>query len=78
MLEKGFEWSLQRGQPLNTAPRRYRWHEPCCKLAVKMQIVSCGHPWNLTAEFPKGDPHTGAAWNKAYPDPGTFIGGELF
>ena len=49
----------------NSAPKRYRWHEPCCKLGALGQLVSCAHPWNLSAEFPRGDPHTGAAWSKA-------------
>ena len=78
MLEKGFEWSLQRGEPLNMAPKRYRLQEPCCKLRVTDHVVSCGHEWNMTLGFPKGDPLHGVPWEKAYPDPGTYVGGEVF
>ncbi|GAX73008.1 hypothetical protein CEUSTIGMA_g460.t1 [Chlamydomonas eustigma] len=76
MLSKGFEWSLKHGEPLNLTPRRYKWHEPCCKLGVHHHVVSCGHAWNISMEVPKGDPLHGTEWTKGYPDPGTYLGGE--
>ncbi len=78
MIERGFEWTLQQGQPQNVASRRYRWHQPCCSLAVDDRMLRCGHAWNVTPEFPRGDPLYGAPWTKAYPDPGTYDGGELY
>ena len=72
MLEKGFEWSLKWGEPLNAPPKRYKWEEPCCSLAVNDHVVSCAKPWNLTAEFPVGDPLHGTPWAKGYPDPGSY------
>ncbi len=78
MLERGFEWSLQNGEPLNAPPKRYRWHAPCCKLAVADRVVTCGHPWNVSAAVPVGNPVQGTAWDKAYPDPGVYVGGEVF
>lgn len=78
MLEHGFEWALQLGDPTNMTPKRYRWHQPCCKLKVSHHAVQCGHEWNVTAEFPKGEPLYGTAWRQSYPDPGTFEGGTVF
>eukprot|EP00798_Chlamydomonas_sp_ICE-L_P023697 gene23697-9238_t len=67
------------GQPTNEDPRRYSWHPPCCSLNVsKRGFPRCGHEWNVTAEFPIGDPYTGKDWNRTYPDPGQFVGGTRF
>ena len=76
MLDKGFEWSLQYGEPLNPSPMRYKPEAPCCKLAVDIQVVSCGHPWKLMGEFPKGEPLHGMPWKRGYPDPGTYTLGN--
>mmetsp|Transcript_3357 Transcript_3357/g.7341 ORF Transcript_3357/g.7341 Transcript_3357/m.7341 type:complete len:538 (+) Transcript_3357:145-1758(+) len=79
MLEKGFEWTLKHGEPANLRPKRYKWHEPCCKLAVDdHNTVTCGHPYNPVAEFPRGDPLRGGGWIRPYPDPGTYDGGTVF
>ena len=78
MLDKGFEWALRTGEPTNPSPKRYLWHQPCCKIKVIKHAVQCGHEWNVTAEFPKGEPLHGDNWRQSYPDPGTFNGGERF
>ncbi len=79
MSERGFEWAIKHGQPTNIKERRYRWHQPCCKIDVdKSGRIMCGHAWNVTPEFPKGDPMRGGPWPFPYPDPGTFEGGTLF
>jgi len=75
MLSKGFEWSLMYGEPLNFPAKRYKLEEPCCKLAVN-DHVSCGHPWVLSDELPKGDPQHGGPWDRGYPDPGTYSLGD--
>jgi hypothetical protein len=78
MLEKGFEWSLEKGEPLNLPPKRYLWQIPCCKIQLNVDgVLACAHSWKPIAEFPKGDPQTGGAWNRSYPDPGTYVGGHI-
>lgn len=32
MLEMGFEWTLQYGEPRNLSPVRYAWGTPCCRI----------------------------------------------
>ena len=75
MLHKGFEWALQHGEPLNLPPLRYKWHQPCCELQLSGERLTCAHPWNVTAEFPRGDVR-GGPWKGPHPDPGTFEGGS--
>lgn len=38
----------------------------------------CGHAWDVTPEFPRGDPLMGGPWAGSYPDPGNFDGDELW
>ncbi|KAG1664284.1 hypothetical protein FOA52_009787 [Chlamydomonas sp. UWO 241] len=79
MLERGFEWALQRGLPVNSPGVRYRWQPPCCKLAVVNGKYKCGHAWNVTPGFPLGNPSfRGGPWKGQGPDPGTFEGGTVF
>jgi hypothetical protein len=79
MLEKGFEWTLQHGEPTNPDPLRFRWHQPCCSLALnaKHQMV-CGHAWNVTPDMPLGNTVHGGKWLGGKPDPGKFKGGTVF
>lgn len=79
MLAQGYEWTLKRGKPVNLPPLRYRWHPPCCKVELNQQhTIQCAHPWNVTAEFPRGDPLRGASWQWTYADPGTYDGDKLW
>jgi hypothetical protein len=79
MLTHGFEWTLQRGEPSNPAPLRFKWHQPCCKLRLDEHgRIACGHAWNVSLHFPRGDPINGREWEREGEDPGLFDGGTLF
>ncbi|KAG1679849.1 hypothetical protein FOA52_012763 [Chlamydomonas sp. UWO 241] len=80
MLSKSFEWTLQQGLPHNMQGKRYRWHQPCCRLemAGDGSHVQCAHSWDPKPEFPLGDSVSGNDWTRKYPDPGVFVGGTVF
>jgi len=77
MLSRGFEWTLKRGKPKNRSPLRFKWQQPCCKLRYNKKTgLECAHAWNVTAEFPLGDPLRGGPWTWPYKDPGKYNGDE--
>jgi len=79
MLQRGYEWTLKRGKPVNKAPMRYKWQQPCCRLSYgQKHILKCAHDWNITAQFPVGDPLRGGPWRWTYPDPGAYDGDKAF
>eukprot|EP00210_Caulerpa_lentillifera_P007684 g7335.t1 len=58
LLEFGFEWTLEHGEPRNPPSLKYPWHPPCCKIRVIPNTidVECMDPnYERNTFRPKGD-----------------------
>lgn len=81
MIERGYEWTVKHGKPLNPPGRTYLFQPPCCKAQWDVGL-GCSQPVNWTAslrtEVPFGNPITGGPWQKLNPDVGTYEGGTKY
>lgn len=71
MLEKGFEWALEFGEPRNPPPLRYGWGKPCCRMRVidDGKHVECADPnYEQDLRRPDGDPKYGDPVFIQYPE----------
>ncbi len=51
MLARGFEWTLEHGQPLNPPSLRYKPQPPCCSMThVRKDVFVCDTPWEPTLD----------------------------
>lgn len=68
MLERGFEWTLEFGEPRNPPPLRYGWGAPCCEIRLIEEGAECTDP-NYEANLcrPDGNPVTGETTLKSRP-----------
>lgn len=71
MLEKGFEWALEFGEPRNPSPLRYGWGKPCCNLKVvndgkNVECTDSGYEQDV--QRPDGDPKYGDPDFFQYPE----------
>lgn len=56
MLERGFEWTLEFGEPRNPPPLRYGWGTPCCKIVPAPEGAKCADPnYKQDLQLPNGD-----------------------
>lgn len=59
MLDKGFEWALEHGEPHNPKPVSYPWQPPCCGMGPGGPGTGdfrCLSQWEPSAFLPEGDP----------------------
>lgn len=77
MLERGFEYALTHGYPLNPNPWRYKFTPPCCKIK-HTDTYRCAHEWAPDTALPLGDAVGGGPWKRDWPDVGTYEGGSVF
>ncbi|KAG2488696.1 hypothetical protein HYH03_012697 [Edaphochlamys debaryana] len=76
MITKGFEWALRYSEPRLQKAKAYRTQQPCCNLTIPLKgFTQCGHEWKDEIELPFGNPQSGGAWDRPYPDPGSYEGG---
>lgn len=56
MLQRGFEWTLEFGEPRNPPPLRYGWGTPCCEIVPAPEGAKCADP-NYKQDLwrPEGD-----------------------
>lgn len=75
MLNRGYEWTLKYGSPVNPNGQRYRMQPKCCKIRHHKHRYECEHQWEPRLELPIGDPVSGLEWKKDHADIGTYVGG---
>eukprot|EP00798_Chlamydomonas_sp_ICE-L_P018469 gene18469-24960_t len=75
MINHGFEYGYKYGAPQNAPGKRYRIQPKCCSLYYQKHQYRCAHAWEPKFELPYGEPSTGAKWQKAGVDIGSYIGG---
>lgn len=71
MLNRGFEWTLEYGEPRNPPSLRYQWGTPCCSVQLTSdgEDVMCADP-HYRPDFyrPQGDPKYGDTY-LSWPEP---------
>lgn len=59
MLNKGFQWTLEYGEPRSPPFLRYQWGTPCCdiKLTDSGKYIMCTSPHHKP-DFPRPQGHS--------------------